>query len=298
MLRTVIAGRGALVLAEQADDADLARVAQPCGNLPHRQVGTGQQRFGLGQLASGDVILDIFVPVLFEYVGDVLRRHAERFRKNSKVGKLRFRAVVDVRRDALHQLFRFALGAVFMGSGKPGDMLGQAAAGVVDAGAVHHLLHKLFVKVRAAALRQRVTVGKALQRGGKLVQQAARGSRAHTFCFKVCGKDAAQHLLRLGRVSGAHILQKLLFGLQRIIIVRMGNVQSREQHGLRAASGLQAAVLQRLSGLVVAKGKLLQPLLHGRNAYKDIKLKLLCAEARQGVPLAGCRRQCGGIILS
>jgi hypothetical protein len=107
-----------------------------------------------------------------------------------------------------------------MGSGKPGDMLGQAAAGVVDAGAVHHLLHELFVKVRAAALRQRVTVGKALQRGGKLVQQAARGSRAHTFCFKVCGKDAAQHLLRLGRVSGAHILQKLLFGLQRIIIVR------------------------------------------------------------------------------
>jgi len=44
-------------------------------------------------------------------------------------------------------------------------------------------------------------------------------------------------------------------------------------------AGLQAAVLQRLSGLVVAKGKLLQPLLHGRNAYKDIKLKLLCAAA-------------------
>ena len=61
MLRTVIAGRGALVLAEQADDADLARVAQPCGNLPHRQVGAGQQRFGLGQLASGDVILDILL---------------------------------------------------------------------------------------------------------------------------------------------------------------------------------------------------------------------------------------------
>ena len=71
---------------------------------------------------------------------------------------------------------------------------------------------------------------------------------------------------RLARMAGKLVQMRLCNGHDIHIVDdaagQLDVYKRQEQHGLRAASGLQAAVLQRLSGLVVAKGKLLQPLLH------------------------------------